>query len=93
MLVSRRGAIASKESLKELHEYGLALWLRGKTRSSSQFLFAHGTLVIKIHLREIDLKRIVEAVKVKELSDQLSTDYTRCALHYLLCLGVLPVET
>ena len=92
-MLGRRRAITCKESLKELHEYGLALWLRGKSSSSTQFFFAHGTLVIKVYLWEIYLKRIVEAVKVKELSDQLSTDYTRCALHDLLRLWVLPVET
>lgn len=46
----------------------------------------------EVDLGQIDLARIVEAVKFEEFSDELRADHTRGSLHDLLGVGVLPVE-
>jgi len=46
----------------------------------------------EIDFGEVNLRCIVKAVKFEELSNELSAYHTRCSLHNLFRVGVLPVK-
>lgn len=85
-------SITRDKAFKELHEKGLAFSSLRQASPPGQLFFGHGLLLIEINLRHIDLHCVVKAVKLEELSDQLSAHNTRSALHDLLGIRVLPVE-
>lgn len=63
-----------------------------ETCSSRELILAHCLLMCEIDLGEIDLACIVKAVKFEELSDKLCANHTRCSLHDLFGVRILPVE-
>ena len=86
-------SITLQEIFEQLHHNWLILSvIASQTGSSSKILLAHSCAIIQIGLRQVNLKRVVKAVKLKEFTNKFGAYHTRSCLHDFACIGIFPVE-